>query len=204
MVARGAADAGPASDVVCPRKDRCVMSMNSKRNTPGYAALLLHRENDDASCGSLIVHGWPEQDLEDGLQEVRLKAITRFGRGLKPPEQLAEMRALCAKIAREYAIQVLRCNARRARYNVGLCESPDDYTPLIRHEQRDPVDASRQIAIVKQLFEEGVMPEHGAEILLDVASDATYPEIAQDLELTVNTVRGRMRKMRRLFEARVP
>lgn len=180
------------------------MSMNHKNTSPRYVALLVHSENDDATCGSLVVHGWPEQDLEDGLQEVRLKAITRFSRGLKPPDQLAEMRALCAKIAREYAIEVLRRNTRRGRYNVGLCESPDDYTPLIRHEERDPVDASRQIAIVKQLFEEGVMPEHGAEILLDVASDATYPEIAEDLGLSVDTVRGRMRKMRKLFKARVP
>ena len=181
------------------------MQIRTPKNQPAYVQSLLHRETDNAICGTLVVHGWEEQDLQDGLQEVRLRTIRRFAQGTPPPGTLDEMKAFCAKIARDYAVDCLRKKKFRDRYDVGLCEFPDDYSPLSpAFEERDPVDASRQLDIVKQLFAEAVMPDNGWEILLDVASEATYPEIAEDLELTVDTVRGRMRKMRKLFKARLP
>ncbi len=50
------------------------------------------------------------------------------------------------------------------------CE-PDEHTPLeCGVEQRDPVDAGRQLEVLAQIFRERRMPEHGVDILEGVAS----------------------------------
>jgi FixJ family two-component response regulator len=64
------------------------------------------------------------------------------------------------------------------------------------------VDAGRQLEVLAQLFREKRMPENGVDILQEVASGSPQEEIAQDLEVTVDTVDGRMRMMRDRFRRR--
>jgi RNA polymerase sigma factor (sigma-70 family) len=154
-------------------------------------------------CFVLFAKGYDKQDLEDGLQDVYLKALQVFRR-IKPPADLAGMRAFCRKLARDMAIDRLRRADRRKRDFVGLCEDPDEFTPLeYGAEQRDPVDGRRQLAVLAELFRDDCMPEHGVEILEGVACGCTHPQIGEDLGITADTVEGRMRMMRDRFRSRM-
>lgn len=180
------------------------MPMTTPENQPAYLQLLVHRETDNAICGTLVVHGWEEQDLPDGRQEVKLRALTRFDEGYEAPETLDAMKAFCAKLARDYAVDCLRKKKFRDRYDVGLCEAPDDYSPVAPSgEQRDPVDAQRQLEEAAALFREGQMPEHGVDILEGVASGCTHKEIGDELGITDRAVEGRLRTMRKRFKKRI-
>lgn len=151
---------------------------------------------------ALLANGFRKQDLQDGVQEVYLKALRLFQRSAPPPD-LERMKALCAKIARDHAIDLLRKADKRRRDFVGRCD-PDEYTPLeYGAEQRDPVDAGRQLEVLAQLFREGRMPEDGVDILEGVASRCAHQEIANDLGITDQAVKGRLGTMRSVFRARM-
>jgi DNA-directed RNA polymerase specialized sigma24 family protein len=167
----------------------------------GYGAILADKQVDAAVKGMLFIHGWAQDDLADGLGEVRLRAIARFSRGLEPPETVGEMKALCAKIARDYAVDCLRKKVTQDRHCVGLCENPDECTPLEygAPAQRDPVDAGRELEIAADLFRRGEMPEHGVDILEGIACGCSFKEVGEDLGITDRAVEGRLKTMRRMY-----
>ena len=67
---------------------------------------------------ALLANRFRKQDLQDGVQEVYLKALRLFQRAAPPPD-LERMKALCAKIARDHAIDLLRKADKRRRDFVG-------------------------------------------------------------------------------------
>jgi len=169
---------------------------------------LPHPENARAICGALLANGMPEQELQDGMQDVFVRALTAFGKGTaRIPADLREMKAFCASIAKKLAMATLRKDARRERLgHVGICDADaDEYAPLEygAPQQRDPVDAGRQLEVAAQLFREGRMPAQGVEILEGVADRCTHEEIAQELRITADTVKGRMRMMRERYRTRM-
>ncbi len=175
-----------------------------RNGAPGYAAILVNEQVDDAVLGMLVVHGWPDADKEDGLAEVRLRAIRAFHRGVEPPATVDEMKAFCAKIARDLAIDRARRKKLERRWCAGPCEDPDEYSPLQPSgEQRDPVDAARQLEVAAQLFREGRMPEGGVDILEGIASKCTYAEVAEDFGISSPAVQGRLKTMRKAFKKRI-
>ena len=177
---------------------------SSKSSAPPYAKILVDEKVDRAVYGMLVVKGWPESEKEDGLGEVRLRAVRAFHRGVVPPATVDEMKAFCAKIARDLAIDRARKKRLEHKWCVGPCENPDEYaSPQPSGEQRDPVDAGRQLEVAAELFREGRMPEHGAGILEGLACKCTHAEVGEDLGLTARAVEGRMRTMRRLFRRRI-
>ena len=130
--------------------------------------LLTHPDNRRVIEGTLLAQGTRRQDLQDAVQDVYVKALTSFQRSPAPPD-LERMKAFCALIARNHAIDELRKADFRKRDLVGTCD-PDEYTPLeYGAAQRDPVDAGRQLEVLAQLFREGRMPEDGVEVLEGVA-----------------------------------
>jgi RNA polymerase sigma factor (sigma-70 family) len=164
---------------------------------------LPHPEVARGICGVLVAYGYPQSELQDGLQDVYLKALRAFRR-IEPPADLAGMRALCRKMARDMAIDRLRKAARRERDFVGLCEDPDEFTPLeYGAEQRDPVDAARQLEVLAQLFRDGLMPEHGVDILEGIASRCTMKQIGDDLGITDRAVEGRLGTMQQLYRSQM-
>jgi len=165
---------------------------------------LPHPEVAKGICGVLVAYGYTQNDLQDGLQDVYLKALRAFRR-IKPPADLPGMRALCRKMARDMAIDRLRKAGRRERDFVGLCEDPDEFTPLEygAPKQRDPVDASKQLEVLAQLFRQGLMPEHGVEILEGIASRCSMREIGEEIGITRRAVEGRLGTMRDLYRHRM-
>jgi len=169
------------------------------------ARWLPHPENARAICAALAANGMPEQDVEDGMQDVFVNALKAFGKGARVPADLREMKAFCAAMAKRHARATLRKAARRERLGyAGPCDA-DEYTPLEygAPAQRDPVDAGRQLDVLAQLFRDGRMPEHGVDILEGVASRCSYKEIAADLGITDLAVKGRMRTMAAAFRRRM-
>jgi DNA-directed RNA polymerase specialized sigma24 family protein len=169
---------------------------------------LPHPENARAICAALHVNGIPEQDLEDAMQDVFVRALTALRKGTaRVPADLREMKAFCAAIAKKFAMATLRKDARRERLgHAGICETDaDEHTPLEYGApvQRDPVDAGRQLEVAAQLFREGRMPAHGVDILEGVAAGCTYKEIGADLGISDRAVEGRVGTMRDLFRARM-
>lgn len=165
---------------------------------------LPHPEVARGICGVLVAYGYTQNDLQDGLQDVYLKALRAFRR-IKPPADLPGMKALCRKMARDMAIDRLRKAARRERDFVGLCEDPDEFTPLEygAPRQRDAVDAARHLEVLAQLFRDRCMPEHGVDILEGIASRCTMQEVAEDLGITMWAVKGRLDTMRDAYRARL-
>jgi DNA-directed RNA polymerase specialized sigma24 family protein len=171
------------------------------KHDPHYTRVLTDREVDRAVCGTLVKMGWLQQDLCDGLQEVRCRAIEAFHKGLEPPATVGEMKAYCARIARNYVIDLWREQAENAKLgDTGLCEDPDEFFPLPgSHEERDPVDAKRELAVARSLFQRGKMPARGQAILEGVAWDIPYRKLARELHLTTKTVEVRMKRIREVF-----
>jgi DNA-directed RNA polymerase specialized sigma24 family protein len=145
--------------------------------------------------------GWLQQDLCDGLQEVRLRAIQAFRKGLPPPANVDEMKAFCARVARNYVIDLWRKKEDAEEHgDTGLCEDADEFFPLPgTQEERDPVDAKRQLAVAKSLFDRGMMPTAGQAILEGVAWKIPYKKLAWELHLSVATVKSRLNRMREVF-----
>jgi DNA-directed RNA polymerase specialized sigma24 family protein len=153
----------------------------------------------------LKTNGYPVQELRDGLQEVRRRALEWFV-DHEPPAALKGMKTLCATIAHRYAVDRLRHEevADDVEGQLGDEEEPDDYElPTPSCEQRDPVDAARQLEEAAQLFREGRMPEHGVDILEGVACGCDHAEIGEDLGITHRAVEGRLKTMRKLFGQRI-
>ena len=166
------------------------------------AHLLTQPDVTAAIRASLLSRGWRKQDLQDGIHDVYLKALTSFQRSPPPPD-VERMMALCAEIARNHAIDELRKAHNRKR---DLLEKVDrDEYAVVEHGVvlRDPVDAGRQLEVLVQLFREGRMPEHGVDILEGVASKCTYEELGEQLGITADAVERRMRTMRKAFRLRM-
>jgi hypothetical protein len=84
--------------------------------------------------------------------------------------------------------------------DAGLCEDPNEFFPLPgSYEERDTVDAKRQLAVAKSLFDRGRMPTAGQAILEGVAWKIPYKKLAWELHLTVDTVKSRLKEMRQVF-----
>jgi RNA polymerase sigma factor (sigma-70 family) len=157
----------------------------------------------DGIAGVLRASGVRKQDVQDGVQDVYVKVLTAFSKGAAVPDDAESMRALCVTVAKNQVIDQQRKAARRKRHMAGPCDA-DEHTPLeYGVEQRDPVDAGRQLEVLAQLFREGRMPEHGVDILEGVASRCTREEIAEGLGITARTVEGRLGVMRRVYRARM-
>jgi DNA-directed RNA polymerase specialized sigma24 family protein len=191
------------------RKTRPYDFISRHHRDPGgddpVARWLPHPDNARAICAALAANGMPEQDIEDGMQDVFVKALEAFRKGARMPADLREMKAFCAAIAKRHAVAATRKAARRARLgDAGPCDA-DELAPLEHGapERRDPVDAGRQLEVLAQLFREGCMPEHGVDILEGVACGCSYEQIGAALGITDRAVEGRMGTMLAAFRKRL-
>ena len=169
---------------------------------PDTTPFAVHPEFVNAITGALVRHGRRGQQLEDDVPEVQMRTIEAARQG-PMPKTLAEWKALGGTIAKRYAIDERRDAKARAQHNVGLCEDPDEHGPLVRASARDPIDTKRYLAVLKELFDSGQMPEMGGEILWGVAEEVTQREIAEETGLTEGQVEYRLKRMRKLFAARI-
>jgi hypothetical protein len=74
--------------------------------------------------------------------------------------------------------------------------------PFDRSEHRDPIDTNGYLSL-KDLFDSGQVPEHGAEILWGEAEDVPQEEIAAEIGISTIAVDNRLSRMRARFRARL-
>lgn len=160
---------------------------------------LPHPEVARAVCAALLAGGMPPGAVEDGLQDVYVKALAAFHDRTPVPADLHAMKAYCATVAKNHAID----RRRKADRRRGELDEDKDVEQLApgrdRARERDPIDAGRQLDVVVSLLRQGRMPRDGAEILEGVASRCSYKEIAQALDITEELAKWRMREMRRIY-----
>lgn len=148
-------------------------------------------------------YGIPSQDMADAIAEVQADSI-EAARARGMPATIAQWKALAATIAVRWAIDQLREGEVRDKYDAGLCDDADAYLrPTLHWEHRDPVDTKRYLAILKDLFDSGQMPEHGAEILWGQAEEVPHEEIAAEIGISTTAVDNRLSRMRARFRARL-
>jgi DNA-directed RNA polymerase specialized sigma24 family protein len=153
--------------------------------------------------GALQRYGVAPQDMADAIAQVQVDAIEAARAG-RMPASIEEWRALGVTIAVRWAIDRLREAEVRDKYDAGLCDDPDVYLrPTLHWEERDPVDTKRYLAILRELFDSGQMPEHGAEILWGEAEEVPHAETASELGISETAVRGRLFRMRVAFRAKL-
>jgi len=139
-------------------------------------------------AGVLVFRGYRGERLHDAIAEVRVRLIEAVQRR-GAPDTIEEWQAFASKIACDWACDEHRKRETAEQYDTGLCDTPDDYAPLVRADmQRDPVDAKRQLAVLLEMFDKGEMPEKGREILLGVADGVKLPKIGKELELPADEV----------------
>jgi hypothetical protein len=127
-------------------------------------------------------------------------ASTRFF--LPPHSPSLLWKALATTIAVRWAVDRLREAKVRSKYDVGLCDEPDAYLrPTLHWEHRGPVDTKRYLAVLKEVFDSGQMPERGEEILQGEADEVPHEEIAAEIGVSTSVVRGRLFRMRARFRA---
>jgi DNA-directed RNA polymerase specialized sigma24 family protein len=165
--------------------------------------LLNHPKVVRSIRSTLLKRGTPRHELRDAVAEVQRRALEAALRG-KAPTELPRMRALCNRIARDYAIDETRKQQVREKYDVGLCEDPDAHVnDQDGMDRRDPVDRRRLLGILHEQVLGGEMPEHAMAILEAEAEGVPHRVSARDLGLTERAVEGRLGVMRRRFRERL-
>ncbi|MGD0529498.1 MAG: hypothetical protein ABSE49_30450 [Polyangiaceae bacterium] len=119
------------------------------------------------------------------------------------PATLEEWAALGVTIARSWQLDEKKKAKTDKKYCEGLCEDPDERIGLEEPEGRNLVDARRMLKELEAMFDAGEMPERGDEILDCIQAGMPCPKIAKELGMTVHMVRGRLERIRVLFEARL-
>lgn len=170
---------------------------------PDTTAWIARAEVTRAVRATLRRHRVASQDMADAIGEVQVECLeTARTRGA--PVGLLRAKALATTIAARWALDRLRATKRRARYDAGLCDDPDAYPrPTLHWEHRDPIDTKRYLGVLKDLFDTGKMPEHGAEILLDEADHVPHHEVAEEIGVCTTAVDNRLFRMRAKFRARL-
>ena len=151
--------------------------------------------------GTLVRHG-RRKSLEDDIPEIQTRALEAARVGPMPPD-LPRWKALGRRIAKFFAIDERRKWQTSKKYDTGLCEDPDACGPIEIEGGRDPVDTQRYLAVLKDLFDRGQMPERGAEILWGEAEEVSQKEIAEETGLTQRQVKQRLKQMRERFARRL-
>jgi DNA-directed RNA polymerase specialized sigma24 family protein len=190
-------------DVTLPAASTAGSNDNAKRGgVADTTAMLAHRRVVDAITATLVKRGRRARHLEDAVPEVQMRCLEAARRG-PMPRDVDEWCALAITVAQRYAERQGLRERARARYDTGLCEEPDAYGPIEKEGGRDPVDTKRYLAVLKDRFDAGRMPEMGGEILWGAAEDVPQREIAEETGLTQRQVKHRLRMMRRVFAARI-
>ena len=175
----------------------------ARGDTPDTTRLVAHPDVVRSLRFTLRRYLVAHQNMADAIAEVQAEAI-ETARKRKMPRSLAQWKALTRAIAVHWALDRRRESRVRGKYDAGLCHDADAYPgPVLCRERHDPVDMKRYLAVLKDLFDAGQMPEHGEEILQGEADGVSRAEIAAEIGVSENTVGCRLFRMRRRFRARL-
>jgi DNA-directed RNA polymerase specialized sigma24 family protein len=167
------------------------------------AAMLMDPIVTQFTTNTLRSFGIRARDMEDAVAEVQTRTL-EYLKNKPHPATVEEWAALCATIAKNWRLDEEKKAEAANKYCVGLCEDPDDFTPLERaNDPYERIDAKRMVEVLRQQFEAGEMPEKGDEILDCLQAGMNYKKTALELGISAEAVRKRLLRMRKLFKARL-
>jgi DNA-directed RNA polymerase specialized sigma24 family protein len=191
-------DATAEADTSLPANDNAVPG-----GIPDTTRLVAHPKVVESIRATLRRYRIAQQDMGDAIAEVQAESI-EAARTRRTSRSLAQWKTLAMTIAGHWALDRRREAKVRSKYDAGLCDDADAYPPPTLHwEQRDPGDTRRYLAVLKDLFDSGQMPEHGEEILHGVADEVPREDIAAEIGVSTTVVRNRLYRMRSTFRARL-
>ncbi|MFI9829527.1 RNA polymerase sigma factor [Streptomyces sp. NPDC051913] len=131
----------------------------------------------------LALGGVPQDDLQDGLQQVRLRLLERRARGDDPPRDPG---AWAAVVASNLAVDWHRARHRQERVSerLSLLGTPDERV------QDDTENSIQALAVA-----EGLDALPGAQrqvLILRYYADLSVPQIAEQLGIPLGTVKSRL------------
>jgi RNA polymerase sigma-70 factor, ECF subfamily len=141
--------------------------------------------------------GIPQAGAEDVMQEVFLVVYRRLPEFEERTSVRAWLSAILIRVVRAY-----RRNARRKVGSGGEALSPVDPDNLVDLRQRSPLDLLERDETVRELYGvlAGMNEERREVLVLSELEELTAPEIAQALQVNINTVYWRLRTARKEFE----
>nr|WP_257041928.1 sigma-70 family RNA polymerase sigma factor [Streptomyces sp. TLI_55] len=155
---------------------------------------LLNAAQADRVRAVLALGGVPQDDLQDGLQQVRLRLLERRARGEEPPRDLG---AWAAVVASNLAVDWHRARHRQERVTerLTLLSTPDD-----RFEEG--ADSGLQALAVAETLD--ALPVGQRQVLiLRYYADLSVPQIAEHLGIPLGTVKSRLYAAARLLRERL-
>ncbi|MGW7205917.1 RNA polymerase sigma factor [Streptomyces sp. NPDC054837] len=142
----------------------------------------------------LALGGVPQDDLQDGLQQVRLRLLERRARGDDPPRDVG---AWSAVVASNLAVDWHRTQHRQERVSerLSLLSPPDDHVP-------DGTENSLQALTVAEGLD--ALPDTQRQVLiLRYYADLSVPQIADQLGIPLGTVKSRLYAAAKLLRDRL-
>ncbi|MEV6592424.1 RNA polymerase sigma factor [Streptomyces acidicola] len=142
----------------------------------------------------LALGGVPQDDLQDGLQQVRLRLLERRARGEDPPRDVG---AWVAVVASNLAVDWHRTRHRQERVGarLTLLSTPDERI-------EDGTEHSlRALAVAEGL---DALPAAQRQVLvLRYYADLSVPQIAEQLVIPLGTVKSRLYAAAKLLRERL-
>jgi RNA polymerase sigma-70 factor (ECF subfamily) len=142
----------------------------------------------------LALGGVPQDDLQDGLQQVRLRLLERRARGEEPPRDVG---AWAAVVASNLAVDWHRTRHRQERVSerLALLDPPENRI-------EDATDAGVQALAVAEGLD--VLPATQRQVLvLRYYADLSVPQIAEQLDIPLGTVKSRLYAAAKLLRERL-
>jgi RNA polymerase sigma-70 factor (ECF subfamily) len=155
---------------------------------------LLDAAQADRVRAVLALGGVPQDDLQDGLQQVRLRLLERRARGDEPPRDLG---AWAAVVASNLAVDWHRARHRQERVTerLTLLSAPDD-------RLEEGADSGLQALAVAETLD--ALPVGQRQVLiLRYYADLSVPQIAEHLGIPLGTVKSRLYAAARLLRERL-
>jgi RNA polymerase sigma-70 factor (ECF subfamily) len=142
----------------------------------------------------LALGGVPQDDLQDGLQQVRLRLLERRARGEDPPQDVG---AWAAVVASNLAVDWHRTRHRQERVSarLALLRAPDERI-------QDGTENSLQALAVAEGLD-ALPAAHRQVLVLRYYADLSVPQIAEQLGIPLGTVKSRLYAAAKLLRERL-
>jgi len=164
--------------------------------------ILAHPHLVRAVRNTLAAGGIPDQDLDDAVADVQLRALERMQ--LEPsPRELAGWNTLCETLAVVYAADARRERELRGRFEVPLVGDVDDYADGEAEEAEHRVDHRRLAELLHTHLAEMSLPDVAFGILDGVANGMKRVDLSKEVGLSAVAVQGQLATLRRGFRARL-
>ncbi|MGI5482761.1 RNA polymerase sigma factor [Streptomyces lavendofoliae] len=164
------------------------------RTTPGPGDDPLDPSQVRRVCAVLALGGVPQADLQDGLQQVRLRLLERGAGGDEPPRDVGAWAAVVAsRIAADWHRARHRLERTAARLGrLGLW-----------NEQVPGEQEARLLALTVAEGLDALPPAQRQVMVLRFYADLTVPQMAVELGIPEGTVKSRLHAAAKAMRARL-